>query len=78
MRELKERNVTLGLPRLIELVDAQKKPITPTMDIYLDEQHRFSREQALNVAKEIIHTKVIDVVEKTDIDYGGIIKFSFF
>ncbi|HEX7817925.1 MAG TPA: DNA-directed RNA polymerase subunit A'', partial [Nitrososphaeraceae archaeon] len=73
---VKERNVTLGLPRLIELVDARKKPITPTMDIYLDEQHKFSREQALNVAKEIIHTKVIDVVEKTDIDYGGIIKFS--
>ena len=30
-----ERNVTLGLPRLIELVDARKKPVTPTMDIYL-------------------------------------------
>ncbi|MEK0349585.1 MAG: DNA-directed RNA polymerase subunit A'/A'', partial [Nitrosopumilus sp.] len=30
---IKERNVTLGLPRLIELVDARKKPVTPTMDI---------------------------------------------
>ncbi|HKQ22272.1 MAG TPA: DNA-directed RNA polymerase subunit A', partial [Nitrososphaeraceae archaeon] len=66
---VKERNVTLGLPRLIELVDARKKPITPTMDIYLDEDHRISREKALSVAKEIIHTKVVDVVEKTDIDY---------
>ncbi len=74
---VKERNVTLGLPRLIELVDARKKPITPTMDIYLDEEHRISREKALSVAKEIIHTKVIDVVEKTDIDYSGIIKLSF-
>ncbi|MGI9009690.1 MAG: DNA-directed RNA polymerase subunit A' [Nitrososphaeraceae archaeon] len=74
---VKERNVTLGLPRLIELVDARKKPITPTMDIYLDEEHRASREKALSVAKEIIHTKVIDVVEKTDIDYSGIIKLTF-
>jgi DNA-directed RNA polymerase subunit A' len=74
---VKERNVTLGLPRLIELVDARKKPITPTMDIYLDEEHRVSREKALSVAKEIIHTKVIDVVEKTDIDYSGIIKLTF-
>ena len=74
---VKERNVTLGLPRLIELVDARKKPITPTMDIYLDEEHRISREKALSVAKEIIHTKVVDVVEKTDIDYSGIIKLTF-
>ena len=74
---VKERNVTLGLPRLIELVDARKKPITPTMDIYLDEDHRVSREKALSVAKEIIHTKVIDVVEKTDIDYSGMIKLTF-
>jgi DNA-directed RNA polymerase subunit A' len=74
---VKERNVTLGLPRLIELVDARKKPITPTMDIYLDEEHRVSREKALSVAKEIIHTKVIDVVEKTDIDYSGILKLTF-
>ena len=74
---VKERNVTLGLPRLIELVDARKKPITPTMDIYLDEDHRISREKALSVAKEIIHTKVVDVVEKTDIDYSGIIKLTF-
>ncbi|HEY6589057.1 MAG TPA: DNA-directed RNA polymerase subunit A' [Nitrososphaeraceae archaeon] len=74
---VKERNVTLGLPRLIELVDARKKPITPTMDIYLDEDHRISREKALSVAKEIIHTKVVDVVEKTDIDYSGILKLTF-
>ena len=54
---VKERNVTLGLPRLIELVDARKKPITPTMDIYLDEEHRISREKALNVAYFPIRVK---------------------
>ena len=31
-----ELNVTLGLPRLIEIVDARKKISTPTMDIFFD------------------------------------------
>jgi DNA-directed RNA polymerase subunit A' len=74
---VKERNVTLGLPRLIELVDARKKPVTPTMDIYLDEEHRVTREKALQVAKEIIYTRVSDLIEKTDIDYSGILNFYF-
>ena len=34
-----ELNVTLGLPRLIEIVDARKKISTPTMDIYLTEEN---------------------------------------
>lgn len=72
---VKERNVTLGLPRLIELVDARKKPVTPTMDIYLDKEHRVSREKALEVAREIIFTRMSDTIEKTDIDYGGVITF---
>ena len=33
-----ELNVTLGLPRLIEIVDARKKIATPTMDIYFTEE----------------------------------------
>ncbi len=69
---VKERNVTLGLPRLIELVDARKKPVTPTMDIYLDEEHRSSREKALEVAKRIIFTRISDLVNKVDTDYSGV------
>src|SRR5438093_8516486 len=67
---VKERNVTLGLPRLIELVDARKKPVTPTMDVYLDEEHRVSREKALSVARERIFTKVSDLIERTETDYS--------
>ncbi|MDQ3939707.1 MAG: DNA-directed RNA polymerase subunit A' [Thermoproteota archaeon] len=73
---VKERNVTLGLPRLIELVDARKKPVTPTMDIYLDKEHRVSREKALEVAQQIIFTKVGDLIQKTDTDYTGVISFN--
>jgi DNA-directed RNA polymerase subunit A' len=72
---VKERNVTLGLPRLIELVDARKKPVTPTMDVYLDCDYKVSREKALEVAREIILTRVSDLIEKTDIDYSGILSF---
>jgi DNA-directed RNA polymerase subunit A' len=72
---VKERNVTLGLPRLIELVDARKKPVTPTMDIYLDETHRVSREKALEIAREILFTDIEAVVDKTETDYGGILTF---
>jgi DNA-directed RNA polymerase subunit A' len=74
---VKERNVTLGLPRLIELVDARKKPVTPTMDIYLDKEHRVSREKALEVAQQIIFTKVGDLIQKTDTDYTGIVSLHF-
>jgi DNA-directed RNA polymerase subunit A' len=72
---VKERNVTLGLPRLIELVDARKKPVTPTMDIYLDEEHRASREKALEVARDILFTQVGDLIEKSETDYSGILTF---
>jgi DNA-directed RNA polymerase subunit A' len=72
---VKERNVTLGLPRLIELVDARKKPVTPTMDIFLDSEHRVTRERALEVAREIIFTRVSDLIDKTDVDYVGVLTF---
>ncbi|MEM2140396.1 MAG: DNA-directed RNA polymerase subunit A' [Nitrososphaera sp.] len=74
---VKERNVTLGLPRLIELVDARKKPVTPTMDIYLDEAHRGSREKALEVARDILFTQVGDLIDKSETDYEGVLTFHF-
>jgi len=67
---IKERNVTLGLPRLIELVDARKKPVTPTMDIYLDEESKNSREKAIEVARNILQTKVSDLIEESETDYN--------
>ncbi|MDQ1280072.1 MAG: DNA-directed polymerase subunit [Thermoproteota archaeon] len=58
---VKEMNVTLGLPRLIEIVDARRKPSTPIMKVYLDEEHRVGKEKATEVAREIVFTKVEDV-----------------
>lgn len=48
-----EINVTLGLPRLIEIMDARKEPSTPTMTIYLNEDYRESRDKAREVSWKI-------------------------
>ncbi|MBS1267758.1 MAG: DNA-directed RNA polymerase subunit A' [Nitrosopumilus sp.] len=71
---IKERNVTLGLPRLIELVDARKKPVTPTMDIYLEKESKTSREKAIEVARNVLQTKVSALIADTETDYATNIK----
>jgi len=71
---IKERNVTLGLPRLIELVDARKKPVTPTMDIYLDDESKKSREKAIEVARNVLQTKVSALISDSETDYTSQIK----
>ena len=74
---IRERNVTLGLPRLIELVDARKKPVTPTMDIYLDEKSKTSREKAIEIARNILQTKVSSVIDDIETNYSTEIKLHF-
>jgi DNA-directed RNA polymerase subunit A' len=65
---VRERDVTLGLPRLMELVDARKIPATPSMDIYLTKEYASSNEKAVKVAKEILFTKVGNVVSYSEVD----------
>ena len=66
----REFNITLGLPRLIEIVDARKKPSTPIMTIYLDEKHRYSKEKALEIARKIELTTIEIVSKSIDYDYA--------
>jgi DNA-directed RNA polymerase subunit A" len=67
---VKEYNVTLGLPRLIEIVDARKSPSTPMMMVWLDEKHRYSRETAYEVARKILQITLEDIAEEIDIGDG--------
>jgi DNA-directed RNA polymerase subunit A' len=60
---VREQNVTLGLPRLIEIVDARRIPSTPIMTIYLDEEQRKSREAAVNIARNIIFTTLENLTQ---------------
>src|SRR5659263_657403 len=56
-------NVTLGLPRLIEIVDARKVPDTPMMTIFLDEESATDRDKALQLGWEIEATHVSDIAD---------------
>jgi DNA-directed RNA polymerase subunit A' len=58
---VKEQNVTLGLPRLIEIVDARRIPSTPIMTIYLTGEYRKSKEGAVEIARNIIYTNLEDI-----------------
>jgi len=60
---VREQNVTLGLPRLIEIVDARRIPSTPIMTIYLTKRHRKSKEAATEIARNIIHTTMEDLAQ---------------
>jgi len=72
-----EKNVTLGLPRIIELVDARKKPATPAMDIYLDKKIKASRESAISVARNILETSIRDLVIDVETDHSTEIILEF-
>ena len=60
-------NVTQGLPRIIEIVDARKVPNTPTMNIYLEEFNaknkplRTNEKLARELAAGIETTTAIDI-----------------
>jgi DNA-directed RNA polymerase subunit A" len=56
-----EMNVTLGLPRLIELVDARRVPSTPMMTVYVEKKSRADRDAVEKVALQIEVTTVPDV-----------------
>jgi DNA-directed RNA polymerase subunit A" len=54
-----EIDVTQGLPRLIELVDARKTPDTPMMTIHLEDEYATNRERAHEVVWQLEATKIL-------------------
>ncbi|MEM2941195.1 MAG: DNA-directed RNA polymerase subunit A' [Thermoproteota archaeon] len=60
---VREANVTLGLPRLIELLDARKTPKTPMMTIYLKSPYSKDYSKALRVARKLVYTTIEDVAK---------------
>ncbi|MDO5848247.1 MAG: DNA-directed RNA polymerase subunit A'' [Methanobrevibacter sp.] len=65
-----ELNVTLGLPRLIEIVDARKKISTPTMDIYFDEEKRYDEDFVKTLANKIGKSTINDVLSDFNLNYA--------
>jgi DNA-directed RNA polymerase subunit A" len=64
-----EMNVTLGLPRLIEIVDARRVPSTPIMEIHLEESVQDELDKVREIASNIERTILIDIADvDTDIN----------
>ncbi len=61
-------NVTQGLPRIIEIVDARKVPNTPTMIIYLAGEKSTSVDEAQKLAASIEETHTVGIAKlETDV-----------
>jgi len=56
-----EMNVTLGLPRLIEIVDARRLPSTPLMEIHLRPKVAKDLDRVKEIAQEIEVTRLEDI-----------------
>jgi DNA-directed RNA polymerase subunit A" len=63
-----ELNVTLGLPRIIEIIDARRVPSTALMTIYLTGKFAEDKNKARAFAQEIEATTVEDVASQTEMD----------
>lgn len=64
-----EMQVTLGLPRLIEIFDARKVPSTPQMQVYLEREYN-DEKNAKKIAEKIKEVKLKEVIEEISVDYS--------
>lgn len=64
-----ELNVTLGLPRLIEVVDARKKISTPTMDIFFADDYKNDEEFIRKMGNKIGKITLNDVIKNFNVNY---------
>jgi DNA-directed RNA polymerase subunit A' len=65
-----EMQVTQGLPRLIEILDARKKPSTPAMEIYLDKEHNNEKDSRI-MAEKIKEVKLREIISEVNVDFGS-------
>src|SRR3989344_4780034 len=65
-----EVQVTLGLPRLIEIFDARKEPSTPSMEIYLEKDSN-NEKDARSIAEKIKEVKLEEIASEVRMDFSG-------
>ncbi|MCX8158965.1 MAG: DNA-directed RNA polymerase subunit A'' [Candidatus Pacearchaeota archaeon] len=65
-----QMQVTLGLPRLIEILDARKKPTTPSMEIYLEKEYN-NEKDAKTIAEKIKEVTLKEIVSEIKIDFAN-------
>ncbi len=73
-----EMNVTHGLPRVIEILDARRAPSTPSMTVFLEDSVAGSEEEARRLAARIQEVTLRQIVAKTETDLAALeIKVEF-
>jgi DNA-directed RNA polymerase beta' subunit len=60
------RNVTLGVPRLTELINCSKNPKTPSISVYLKREYAGDKEMVKQVKAMLCHTTLEDLLDPND------------
>jgi len=68
------KNVTLGVPRLKEIINVSKRPKTPSLTVYLLEEFQADSEAAKDVQSLLEHTTLRSVTVRTEIWYDPIME----
>jgi len=63
-----ELNVTLGLPRLIEILDARREPQTPTMMVFLHSPYNKDKKAAERLANKIKQLNIEDLASEITLE----------
>jgi len=66
---VQEMQITVGLPRLIEIFDARKKPSTPSMDIYIERKYN-NENDVKKIAARIKEVKLDDIAEEIIVNFN--------
>ncbi|MBI4116305.1 DNA-directed RNA polymerase subunit A' [Candidatus Pacearchaeota archaeon] len=66
---VQEMQITAGLPRLIEIFDARKKPSSPKMEIYLSRDYNNEKE-ARAFAEKVKEVKVAEIASEINVNFN--------
>ena len=66
---VQEMQITAGLPRLIEIFDARKKPSSPKMEIYLTRDHN-NEKDARAFAERIKEVKISEIASEINLNFS--------
>lgn len=65
-----QMQISLGLPRLIEILDARKQPSTPSMEIFLTKENNNEKDSKV-VAEKIKEVKLKEIASEMKIDFAN-------
>ncbi|MBS3091593.1 DNA-directed RNA polymerase subunit A' [Candidatus Pacearchaeota archaeon] len=65
-----QMQITIGLPRLVEILDARKQPSTPLMTLYLERDYNNEKEAKV-LAEKIKEVKLKEIVSEIKVDFAN-------